>query len=194
MPCFTPAPRRQFLRRSASVLLASAVAPWLPPPNATAAPKPPEPEDARLLALDHTHTREQIALVYALGPECLPPALHSLNYFLRDHYSGEVGQIDPQLFHLLHHLRQTLGTEQPFEIISGYRSPLTNATLRQSRAGGVAKRSLHMEGKALDVRLPGVPLDDLRDAALGLRAGGVGFYPREQFVHLDTGAVRQWVG
>ena len=112
----------------------------------------------------------------------------------RDHYSGEVGQIDPQLFHLLHHLRQTLGTEQPFEIISGYRSPLTNATLRQSRAGGVAKRSLHMEGKALDVRLPGVPLSELRDAALDLRAGGVGFYPREQFVHIDTGAVRHWAG
>ena len=88
--------------------------------------------------------------------------------------------------------RQELGTQQPFEVISGYRSPATNDTLRSTRGGGVAKHSLHMVGKAIDVRLPGVPLTELRDAALSLRQGGVGFYPSEQFVHLDTGPVRRW--
>jgi len=88
--------------------------------------------------------------------------------------------------------RNALGTQQPFEVISGYRSPGTNATLRSTREGGVAKHSLHMDGKAIDVRLPGVPLADLRDAARSLRGGGVGFYPREQFVHIDTGRVRHW--
>ena len=77
-------------------------------------------------------------------------------------------------------------------MISGYRCPATNSLLRNTRGGGVAQHSLHMEGKAIDVRLPGVPLAELRDAALSLRAGGVGFYPREQFVHVDTGRVRSW--
>ena len=77
-------------------------------------------------------------------------------------------------------------------MISGYRCPATNTTLRNTRGGGVARRSLHMDGKAIDVRLPGVPLADLRDAALSLGMGGVGFYPREQFVHVDTGPVRRW--
>lgn len=148
----------------------------------------------RSLMLDHTHTRERIELVYAAGEQYLPQALGSLNHFLRDHYSGEVGLIDPQLFDLLHKVRQTLGSRVPlsYHIISGYRGPLTNARLRDTRGGGVAKRSLHMDGKAIDVRLPGVPLDELRDAALSLKAGGVGYYPRDQFVHIDTGRVRTW--
>ena len=100
--------------------------------------------------------------------------------------------MDPDLFHLLHRVRQTLQTQQPFEVISGYRSPHTNETLRTTRGGGVARRSLHMDGQAIDVRLPGVSLNDLRDAAISLRAGGVGYYAREQFVHIDTGRVRSW--
>jgi len=148
----------------------------------------------RSLVLDHTHTRERIDLVYASGDHYLPQALGSLNHFLRDHYSGEVGQIDPQLFDLLHNVRQVLRSGVPlsYQIISGYRGPLTNARLRSTRGGGVAKHSLHMEGKAIDIRLPGVPLAELRDAALSLKAGGVGYYPREQFVHIDTGRVRTW--
>ena len=142
--------------------------------------------------MTHTHTGEKIDLVYANGERYLPEALGGLNRFLRDHYSGEVGQIDPQLFHLLHHVRRELGVQTPFQVISGYRSPKTNANLRNTRGGGVAKRSLHMDGQAIDVRLPGVPLADLRDAALSMRLGGVGFYPRDQFVHLDTGRVRNW--
>ena len=130
--------------------------------------------------------------MYALGEQYLPRALSTLNHFLRDHYSGDVGVIDPQLFDLLHRLHSGLATTQAFEVISGYRCPETNATLRATRAGGVASRSLHMDGKAIDIRLPGVPLAALRDAALSLGAGGVGFYPREQFVHVDTGLVRSW--
>ena len=100
--------------------------------------------------------------------------------------------MDPELFHLLHRVRHALGVQTPFQVISGYRSPQTNETLRTTRGGGVARRSLHMDGQAIDVRLPGVPLADLRDAALSLGLGGVGFYPRDQFVHLDTGRVRNW--
>lgn len=148
--------------------------------------------DPRSLSLDHTHTREQLSIVYAQGGRYLPQALTSLNTFLRDHYSGEIGIIDPRLLDLLHSMKTELGASRPFQVISGYRCPATNAALRNTRGGGVATRSLHMDGKAIDIRLPGVALADLRDAALALRAGGVGYYPREQFVHIDTGRVRSW--
>lgn len=148
--------------------------------------------EARSLAFDHTHTGERIDLVYAVGERVVPQALTILNRFLRDHYSGEVGIIDPALFDLLYGLRQALATEQPFEVISGYRSASTNASLRKTRGGGVARRSLHMDGMAIDIRLDGVALEDLRDAAVSLRCGGVGFYPAERFVHVDTGRVRAW--
>ena len=180
-----PTHRRRFLGHCAQWLVAGTALPLATSARASV-------PDARQLALEHTHTREQIALVYALGDAFVTQALGSLNHFLRDHYSGEVGQMDPQLFHLLHQVRQELGTQQPFQVISGYRSPATNATLRNTRGGGVAKHSLHMDGKAIDVRLPGVPLADLRDAARSLGGGGVGFYPHEQFVHIDTGRVRHW--
>ena len=148
--------------------------------------------EARGLNLVHTHTHEKIDLVYAVGPNYVAEALGSLDHFLRDHYTGDVGRIDPGVFDLLHGVRQLLGSARPYEVISGYRCPATNENLRGSRGGGVAKRSLHMEGRAIDVRLPGVTLADLRDAARSLGRGGVGYYPREQFVHLDTGRVRHW--
>jgi uncharacterized protein YcbK (DUF882 family) len=146
----------------------------------------------RELALDHTHTGEHIRLTYALGDSYLPEGLDRLNLFLRDHYSGDVGVIDPVLFDQLHRVRSLVGTSVAYQVISGYRSPATNQRLRQTRGGGVASRSLHMDGRAIDIRLPGVPLKELRDAALSLKAGGVGYYPGEQFVHLDTGRVRRW--
>lgn len=180
-----PSPRRRFLGHCAQWLAAGTALP-LATPSLAALP------GARHLALDHTHTREQIALVYALGDDFLMPALGSLNHFLRDHYSGEVGRMDPALFDLLHRVRGLLGTEASYEVISGYRCPVTNDRLRRSGGGGVATRSLHMDGRAVDVRLRGVPLAELRDAALSLQAGGVGYYPGEQFVHLDTGRVRRW--
>ncbi len=176
--------RRRFLRHSLHLAAAAAL-----PAGARAAVQAPGP---RALALVHTHTQERIELVYAADERYLPQALTSLNRFLRDHYTGDVGVIDPRLFDLMHRVQLALGSERSFEVISGYRCPATNNRLRASRGGGVARQSLHMQGCAIDVRLPGVPLADLRDAALSLRAGGVGYYPGSQFVHLDTGRVRSW--
>lgn len=179
-----PHSRRHFLRTgigavAAAPLLALSQQAW------AAAP-------ARALALDHLHTGEQIELVYARGGDYLPQALGQLDHFLRDHYSGAVGHMDPALHDLLHRLRLVLATDKPFQVISGYRSPVTNAHLKATRGGGVAKRSLHMEGRAIDVRVAGVSVSDLRDAALLLQAGGVGAYPKDGFVHVDTGRVRRW--
>ena len=168
----------------------AAAAGWALAPGARAQASPTA--SARRLSFEHTHTGERLSLVYALGDQVLDTALAQLNRFMRDHYSAAVGQMDPQLFHLLHRLQLTLGTDTPFQIISGYRSPATNQTLRTTRGGGVAKHSLHMEGRAIDLRLPGVPLADVRDAARDLRLGGVGYYAHEQFVHVDTGRVRAW--
>ena len=182
--------RRQFLGRSLGVAQVAVASVLLP--GAARAFAPATSADARRLSFNHLHTRERTALVYAVGSDFLPPALTHLNHFLRDHYTGEVGQMDPELYNVLHRVRRELGTDLPFHVISGYRSPATNETLRTTRGGGVARRSLHMDGKAIDVRLPGVALADLRDAAIALKAGGVGFYPREDFVHIDTGHVRSW--
>ena len=181
--------RRRFLCQLAGV----ATAVWTPSVLANAASPL---SGVRALALHHTHTGERIEQVYANGAQYLPQALGSLNHFLRDHYNGQVGRIDPALFDLLHRVQNALGIADGgphcFEVISGYRSASTNSFLRKTRGGGVATRSLHLQGQAIDVRLPGVPLAELRDAALSLNAGGVGYYPREQFVHIDTGRVRSW--
>jgi uncharacterized protein YcbK (DUF882 family) len=180
----TGACRRRFLRHGAHLAAAGSLAAVGLPARAAAAP--------RSLALDHTHTGEVITLTYAEQHSYLPDALQRLNRFLRDHYSGEVGHMDPALFDQLHRVQQALGARGPYQVISGYRCPTTNASLRLKGGGGVAKRSLHMDGRAIDVRLPGVPLAELRDAALSLRAGGVGYYPGQAFVHIDTGRVRSW--
>lgn len=148
----------------------------------------------RELAMSHTHTHERLALIYAVDKRYIPDALMNLDHFLRDHYSGDVGSMDPALYDIMHRIRNSLKVKTPYHIISAYRSPKTNEHLRTTRSGGVAKRSLHMDGKAIDLRIPGVPLKEIRDVALELGAGGVGYYPRDQFVHIDTGAVRSWRG
>jgi uncharacterized protein YcbK (DUF882 family) len=114
-----------------------------------------------------------------------------INHILRDHRTGEIKPIDPDLLDLLHALRTRLGTQRPFHVISGYRSPCTNEQLR-SRSRGVARKSMHLFGKAVDIRIPGHDLADLRQAALAEQAGGVGYYPRPGFVHVDVGRVRFW--
>ncbi len=177
--------RRLFLSRAARLAVAGAVLPLAKPALASL-------PGARELEFDHTHTGERVSVVFAVGHHYIPEALTTLNRFLRDHYSGEVGHIDPQLFDLLFKTRQELGCDQAFQVISGYRCAATNSNLRNSRGGGVARNSLHMLGKAIDIRIPGIPLSDLRDAAKSLGAGGVGFYPRDRFVHVDTGKVRYW--
>lgn len=182
-------PRRRFLRRAShvSALAAAAVAlPALPDPARAAMQGP------RRLSLVHTHTGERISLAFAIDAHYPASALGALDQFLRDHYSGVVGRMDPLLFELLHRVQRELGHDGTYEVISGFRDGDTNARLRATRGGGVARHSLHMEGRAIDVRLPGVPLAELRDAAVELRIGGVGFYARDRFVHLDTGRVRTW--
>lgn len=144
------------------------------------------------LALRHLHTGERIDRLIAVGGPRDPIVQAAFDHFLRDHYSGQVGPIDPRLLDLLCGVHGLTGADRPFEVISGYRCPQTNERLRRTGGGGVASRSLHLEGRAVDVRLPGVPLAALRDAARELRGGGVGFYPREGFVHIDTGRPRYW--
>ena len=184
-PLHLPA-RRRFFARSSGLIAAAALPAWA---HASASPNAAA---GRSLEFFHTHTHERLNLVYAVGDQFQPDSLGRLNRFLRDHYTGEVGSMDPLLFEQLHRVRALLGARMPYDVISGYRCPDTNGRLRQKGGGGVAKKSLHMEGRAIDVRLPGVPLAELRDEALSLQAGGVGFYPDSQFVHLDTGRVRRW--
>lgn len=149
----------------------------------------------RALSFVHTHTAEKLAIEYCCDGRYDQAALDKLNYLLRDFRSGEVHPIDPKLFDLLHELAANLGADgEAFHVISGFRSPVTNAMLRQ-RGGpstGVATRSLHMVGKAIDIRLPGVKLKELRETAAALKRGGVGYYPASNFVHVDTGRVRYW--
>jgi len=147
----------------------------------------------RTLAFRNTHTAETLEVAFAAGDLYLEPGLEAIAWILRDHRTGDVAPIDPKLLDLLHLLRTEAagaGERAVFEIISGYRSPRSNEALRQ-RSGGVARHSLHMKGMAADVRLPGVSLVTLRDAALDLKRGGVGYYAGE-FVHVDTGGVRRW--
>lgn len=145
----------------------------------------------RTLAFVNTHTDEKIFAVYWRDGEYDHGALKDINYVLRDHRSGEVADMDPHLLDLLVELHRRTGSRKAYQIISGYRSPKTNAMLA-SASGGVAKRSLHMEAKAVDIRLYDVKLRDLRETALGMKAGGVGYYPKSDFVHVDTGRVRCW--
>jgi len=146
---------------------------------------------AKVLSFVNTHTGDTFSDAYWEADAYVPDALAAINHVMRDHRSGDVHAIDPRLLDQLHDLRGTLGASAPYQIISGYRSPATNAALH-ANSSGVASRSLHMDGRAIDVRIRGVDLARLRDAALGMRAGGVGYYSAPDFVHLDTGRVRRW--
>ncbi len=147
----------------------------------------------RQLSMVNTHTGERLAIRYFENGQYVPAALAQLNHLLRDHRSGEVSVIAPALFDRLHALADCAQCAPHYEIISGYRSPASNAKLRES-GSGVAQHSLHMEGRALDVRLAGTSCGRLRDLALAMEAGGVGYYAKSNFVHLDTGRVRSWTG
>ena len=148
----------------------------------------------RTLSFFHTHTGERLATSYCAGGEYITSALTDVNTLLRDFRANKVKPIDPTLLDLLFELNGTLGTAQPFHVISGYRTPETNAMLQEKGGShsGVASHSLHMDGKAIDIRVPGVNLEHLRDAAKSLKIGGVGFYPDLNFVHVDVGRVRYW--
>ena len=148
----------------------------------------------RSLELFNTHTSETLRVVYRRGTRYDQAALVRLNDVLRDHRSGQSHEIDVRLFDQLHDLALAAHCDARYEIISGYRSPESNAKMSARPGSGVAKKSLHMQGRALDVRLKGCPCSDLRDLALAAKQGGVGYYQRSDFVHIDTGAFRSWVG
>ncbi len=142
----------------------------------------------------HTHTGERLDVVYRRGDQYIPEALDKLDHYLRDHRTGDVHHFDPRLFDLLHDLTASLGDSNgEIDVICGYRTPWSNEFLRtRSPHTGVAQHSLHMQAEAIDIRLPGISTSELRDAALRLHRGGVGYYRSSDFVHVDVGRVRHW--
>jgi uncharacterized protein YcbK (DUF882 family) len=179
--------RRQLL--AGGLALATAASTNLWGSRALAFPEP----DVRRLGFLNLHTGETLDVAYWEGGAYIPDAMQAVNHVLRDFRTGDVHSIEPRLLDLLTALSGKLEARERFDVISGYRSPLTNAALHE-RSAGVAAKSLHMEGKAIDIRLAGVALPRLRDAALSLQVGGVGFYPTSDFVHVDVGRVRRWDG
>jgi uncharacterized protein YcbK (DUF882 family) len=151
----------------------------------------PTPQEYQL-HLYHTHTGERLDIVYRRGDQYIPEAIAKLDYFLRDHRTGDVRHFDPKLYDILADLTAAIGRPNAeIDIVCGYRTPWSNEFLR-SHTEGVAKNSLHIQAQAIDLRVPAVGTERLRDAALSLHRGGVGYYPRSGFIHVDTGRVRQW--
>lgn len=149
--------------------------------------------EQRELSFYHTHTGKRLDVVYWQDGDYLDSALNDINALLSDFRTGDEAQIDPELLDLIYDVRAALGSDGTYQIISAYRSPKTNEMLRSRGASsGVAKKSQHLLGKAIDVRLEGVPTAELRDAAMRLQRGGVGYYEASDFVHMDTGRVRRW--
>jgi uncharacterized protein YcbK (DUF882 family) len=145
----------------------------------------------RSLSFFNTHTEERLTVVYWSQGRYSSAALDDINHIMRDHRTGGIKPIDTHLLDLLCTIHTTLQASSPFHIISGYRSPATNAMLHE-RSRGVASKSLHLKGKAADIRLPGYDLSLLRRTAVAMKVGGVGYYPRSDFVHVDVGRVRYW--
>lgn len=174
--------RRDFLKLSA------ATAAVLATPAALAKPAP---VGERVIRLNNLHTGERLTSTYWVDGIYVPDELAAIDRVLRDHRSGDIAHMDPRLMDMIYALQQKVEHPGAFHIISGYRSPATNAKLRR-HSNGVAKGSLHTRGKAIDLRLPGVELKHLRRAALDMHAGGVGYYPRSNFIHVDTGRPRFW--
>ena len=187
-PLFSPGTlgRRRFLGLGAAAL----ALPFASRLAAFAGPEPLPPD--RDLAFFNTHSGESTAVEYCRSGCLVPESLAKINHILRDTRTDETKDIDVGLLDLLVRLDRALPTNEPFHIISGYRSPSTNDYLRRTGGGGVAAHSLHLVGKAIDIRVPGVALRELYRTAVGLRGGGVGIYPGSDFVHVDVGRVRTW--
>ena len=163
---------------------------FVQPASSVVATLSPQPEYH--LRLFHTHTGERLDLVYRRGEQYVPEALTRLDEYLRDHRTGDIHHYDPRVFDLLHDLTAKLGEpDSEIDVICGYRSPWSNEFLR-THGHGVALHSLHIEAMAIDIRMPGVKTSRLRDAALELHRGGVGYYAQSDFVHVDVGRVRRW--
>lgn len=179
--------RRHFIKKIGTGFLATCLVPatgWsaLLPDNTR-----------RSLSFYNTHTGERLGVCYFRNGAYCPSGMGQISHILRDHRTGDIQAIDSRLMDVLFNVSQQLCAGSPFHIISGYRSPQTNARLRK-KTTGVAKFSYHMLGRAIDIRLPGCDTRKLRQACLDLEIGGVGYYPRSDFVHLDTGAFRTWTG
>ena len=168
----------------------------VPPPTTVASIDPPARKlavDPRWVHLHNVHTGEKLEAVYWENGAYVPDAVTALDKVLRDYRNDEVHPIDRSLYDLLDQIARKTESKSPFQVISGYRSPATNRLLSK-RSGEVAKKSLHMDGKAMDIFLEDVELKHVRAAALDLSVGGVGYYPTSNFVHVDVGPVRKWTG
>ncbi|MDJ0698788.1 MAG: DUF882 domain-containing protein [Woeseiaceae bacterium] len=150
------------------------------------------PEE-RQLSFYHTHTGKRLDIVYSRDGKYISSALEEINGFLFDFRSGDEAEMDPELLDLIYDVRESLGSDGTYQVVSAYRSPKTNEMLRgRGKNSGVARKSQHLLGKAIDVRLEGVKTTALRDAAIAMQRGGVGYYEASDFVHMDTGRVRRW--
>lgn len=176
--------RRGFLK--AGLFAAAALGFWTPALAEAAAPR-----TARIVYLQNPYTGEKFTGEYWYNGRYIPSAFLEIKKLMRDHRVNEQFPIDPRLMDILYVMNNRLGTKNSYHVLSGYRSPATNARLRRN-SEGVARNSLHMTGQAVDIRLPGTRLSNLRKTAMDLKSGGVGFYPRSDFVHVDTGRVRHW--
>jgi len=175
---------------SESLLLAVAILCFIVPAGARG--DATQHAQEHVLRLYNTHTGERLEIVFRRGEQYIPGALAKLDYFLRDHNTGDVRHFDPRLYDILADLTASVGHPGgEIDIVCGYRTPSSNESLR-AHTTGVAKNSLHIQAEAIDLRMPGVDTLTLRRAALGLRRGGVGYYPHSDFIHVDTGRVRQW--
>jgi uncharacterized protein YcbK (DUF882 family) len=177
--------RRSFLKSGLTLSMAALISTGVKP--ALAMPS----GGAYSVSFRNSHTGESFSGVYRVGDKYLPDAFERINYVMRDFRANEVFPMDPRAIDIIAAVHRYTGSTNPYSIISGYRSPHTNAMLR-SNSRGVAKRSLHMSGQAIDVRLEGVNTKHIREIATNLRAGGVGYYSRQQFVHMDSGTFRTW--
>lgn len=175
-------------RRKLLALGGAALGVAILPTSAFATLSTPRP---RILTMNNLHTGETIKAEFFDGRHYIQDELSRLNHFFRDFRANKIKTIDPGLFDQLYRLQGLLGTRKPVQLISGYRSLATNNRLR-SRSSGVAKHSYHTKGQAMDFHIEGISLSHVRKAALSMRAGGVGYYPRSNFVHIDTGPARHW--
>ena len=177
--------RRGFLK--AGLAVTAALGFWMPPIEAVAA----APLSGRVVTLANAHTGDKFKGEYWANGRYLPDAFGDIKKLMRDHRTNDIFPIDPRLMDILYVVQRRLENFNSFRVFSGYRSPKTNAMLRR-KGEGVARNSLHMSGQAIDLQLPGSRLSSLKKAAIDVKSGGVGFYPRSDFVHIDTGRVRHW--
>jgi uncharacterized protein YcbK (DUF882 family) len=187
--------RRQFFKTMGLGLSAGIGLTALPKPVLGMTPTPGKkpfipPRDQRLV-IHNIHTDEMLDIVFWSRGHYLPGAMKQIDYFLRDFRTGGIKRIDPKLLSAVSKLYDVIGTDRPLEIVSGYRSPETNARLRRS-SSGVSKNSYHMKGMAIDINMPGYRTSYLRNIAKSLKVGGVGYYPKSYFIHMDTGPIRYW--